>query len=380
MERHAQCILGVRVKLAGGGKGACRRVGVAVRELEETEPLVDPATPILSTVLDQFRLGHVGRLAAPLVHDGGERAHFPRAREYRLEIHLGIDHSEIRRHGEFLRDLEGPVKRIPHDRAHPRETRQRHVSGLPEREARLQPVEKNVEVDGEMQVGLVHVAAGGGCALREQRPRPTLIRVADTGRAERVDVDRHRARLKTKIRPRERSGYARTVPAEIKRDFAHRKAGLKQLGAPIDHDRQIAFLRGLFQPRLPFVERARIGAKPARINVAAAPQAGLLHGERVLDHPPDDCVARPIEAPDQHHRGKTRFQNPAVAAKIRVRHEARNRAREDAERRQLRIDGRAVRGLDRRRLPGRFISRVGRCQLLDFERNAAHQHQIANAV
>ena len=86
--------------------------------------------------------------------------------------------------------LERTVKRIAHERGHPRENPLGRISAFREGESVAEPVNENIQVRRQGKVGLIHIAKRRRGAVREQRPGPVRFWVAQRGRAEGVDVDR----------------------------------------------------------------------------------------------------------------------------------------------------------------------------------------------
>src|SRR5258707_10585474 len=67
----------------------------------------------------------------------------------------------------------GTIKWISHRHSHPREPPRRHEYAFGKGEAVQQAIVENVEMRGQLEIGLVNVADGCSCAPRDQRTGPT---------------------------------------------------------------------------------------------------------------------------------------------------------------------------------------------------------------
>src|SRR5438105_7616621 len=129
----------------------------------------------------------------------------------------------------------GTIKWISQGHSHPGEHSRRHEYAFRKGEAVQQAIVQNVEMRGQLEIGLVNVADRSSRAPPDQWASPTRIPIAQGCCAVGMNVCGDRARYELKPRLIERASDVSGIPSIIKSAVAHRKSIGKDRRQIIEH-------------------------------------------------------------------------------------------------------------------------------------------------
>ena len=233
---------------------------------------------------------------------------------------------------------EGAVERVADDGGHPREDFERHVSALGEGEALEEAFVEDIEVRGEVEVGFVDIAEGGGGTAGDERGGPLGGGIAQAARAEGMDVDGDGAG--GELRCAHRAAGGRVIPAVVKCGVSDGEPGREDGRVIVEDDGQAvvpAFGGGILQPVVALAVAALGDA--AAVDVGPAVEPDAFGQQAVIDHAAHSLRSRSVETCHEHESyTDRRIEDGGKAAVIGVVDDAEGVVAEGAEDGEFGVD------------------------------------------